>query len=174
MTLTATLTIKDIEDILYQGLSNVATIPVVILPLNAPQPANNYLSIYVKDVTPEDWDVYSWVDTGDALVETQRMETYFKAEITCWGANAKQNLMDIYAGVKSSDRYKDMWASLGYAGRGDVQDISAEFMGKVQHRAFFDLFFYANLIYTNPDADWGNVAQIGVSETDKGNLETVT
>lgn len=147
---------------LFRSLAEVATgLPCVIAPYDGPTPANQYCSVWVKELSPEQYDIQytGFNEDGDFYID-QKNETYLKVEFKAFGQGALAALEKVISELKSPERgysatddedplerikNAPLWQYLGYGGHDNIQDISTVVLGKVLPQAVVNVYFYANL-----------------------------
>lgn len=137
-----------------------------------PMDGSAYCTLYWKDqeVLPQfDGDmVFAPVEDEDEYpfingIETRENEALCIVRFSVWGNDAYRLASELRYALDSANRNFDLWTVLGFAGVGNVQDLSVEFGGKIQQRAFIELSFYA-CFGRRYDLDWFNRVPMAVNK----------
>ena len=109
----------------------------------------------------EDEDEFPFVDCKG--IETRENPALCTVRFSVWGNDAYNLASELRYALDSANRNFDLWTVLGYAGVGNVQDLSAAFGGKIQQRAFIELSFYA-CFGRRYDLDWFNRVPFAINK----------
>lgn len=147
---------------LFRALAELSTgFPCVIAPYEGTTPGNQYCSVWVKEMTPEQYDIQQtgFNDEGNYYIY-QKNETYLKVEFKFFGLGAMEAIETILSEIKSPERgygatdsedplvrieNAPLWQYIGYGGHDSIQDISTYVLGKILPQAVVNVYFYANL-----------------------------
>lgn len=129
-----------------------------------PSDGSAYCTIYWRDqeLLPQfdgdmDWqevpdeDEYPFING----IETRENSALCTVRFSIWGDDAYNLASELRFALDSANRNFDLWTVLGFAGVGNVQDLSSAFGGKIQQRAFVELSFYVRF-GRRYDLDWFN------------------
>lgn len=141
-----------LRDNLFDGREQV-----VIEPFNGPRPKGCYASVQVASVNTQQHEVRDYVlddveaddiDAGmmePAFLEVVKGEKYIRLRLQFFNSGARQKAVDAQNLLKSSNRNFDIMPVSGISHVGDVNDITTEYMGKIEERAYIDVEIYALL-----------------------------
>ena len=178
------LTVKEVQKLLIKvheqstGLDSGR----VIFEGEGPRPPDGcYCSLWWKEIEPlpENSGSYSGQDKPSDYDKTEpltlnlRNEAWCTVQVSFWGPDAMDTAVRSMQALNSDARWFDLWRVLGYGGVSRIQNISAQFRGKIQPRLFYDLTFYA-CFGTQFPADWFDSSQwqLGLRAGDVNNPET--
>lgn len=161
------ITITAIENLFQEVVTAVTGEPCIIEPANGPQPAKRFCSLDIKTADPMDHRVADFIetDTGD-LAERARNETRLSMAAAFWGKEAMTRATSCMHALQSYQRVFDLWRLLGFSGVDPVQATGSAYLGKIQDRAQFTIYFYAALGALYP-ADWFTASRWGLELPEK-------
>lgn len=121
-----------------------------------PADGKPYCTLWFKNLEPLPVNVGDWyfsdVEEGDAIQIIDN-ESLCVIQFSFWGPDAYGEAVSFMQTLHAQRRFHDLWRIVGFAGIDSVQDISTQYGGKIQQRAFFDLSYYVCLGRALP-ADW--------------------
>jgi hypothetical protein len=126
------------------AMSGIAADRVQIETKNDARPSDGlYATLWFKgsDVLP-DYSGDKLIGNESTVTETLRGESLCSVQISFWGAGAYDAAVKTQLKFLNNQREFDLWRILGSAGVESVQDLSQQFGGQVQQRAFFEFNYY--------------------------------
>lgn len=133
--------VRVLRDNLYGGEELV-----LIEPFNGPRPKVSYAAVMMVSTRPEQHEVFDYEDNGDGgLTEYLRGERYCKMRIQFFNTGARQKAVDCQNLLRSSNRNFDLTPITGFGEIGEYQDVTTEYLGKLEERTVLDVWLYANM-----------------------------
>lgn len=161
-----------------EALTGLARGRVLVETLADRRPADTapYCTLYFRDIEPlpvneGDWYFDSADDITIDATQVHDNESLATVRIMFWGAEAFFEATKLMQAFHAQRRFNDLWQLIGFAGFDMVQDISTEYNGQIQQRAFFNMQFYVCLGRAFP-ADWFKVSQWEIQKPDSNGFTT--
>ena len=123
-----------------------------------PADGNPYVTIWFKSLEPlsvNEGNVYIDEEEQHQVIDN---ESFCTVQFNFWGDDAYTEALKFMQSLHARQREFDLWQILGFSGIDSVQDISQQYGGKIQQRAFFNLSFYVLLGRVFP-VEWFNISQ---------------
>jgi len=164
------MTLEDIEDLIRQAVEKATGWPAFIIPLQGPEPANQYCTINLSNQYKQPYDVVRYSETDTALNIRQRSESTLYFEIQARGRGAMEKLDELTSYLDSPERDIDLWPFVGSGGHEDSQCVSTYHQGKILEVGVLNIAIHANTPKLNT-IEYMNSVDI---TTYSGNTEVVT
>lgn len=133
--------VRVLRDNLYGGKELV-----LIEPFNGPRPKVSYASVMMVSCRSELHEVYDYEERdGDELWEGVKGERYCRLRIQFFNTGSRQKAVDCQNLLHSTNRNFDMAPITGFGEVGEFQDITAEYLGKLEERTTLTVELYANM-----------------------------
>ena len=143
-------TTDDINKLLIKYIRSETTAneKVIIETRGGIRPDGEYIGIFWRSVSPlknlMGDATFEFDEEKQKMTEKRLNSALCKVRITCFGDAAYNKAIELRFGLDRSNRYKDIWATIGSAGTSDLYDLSVPSSGKINQRVAFDYSFYVN------------------------------
>ena len=124
-----------------EAITGLASGRVLIEGVSDKRPSEGlYCTLWFKSARPEMYnDPYFDPETGDEYLDN---ETLVEVQASFWGDGARDMALETVSQLSRSERERDLWMVIGFAGVDSVEDIPSVSMGQIRQRAIFNFKFY--------------------------------
>ncbi|HBG77255.1 MAG TPA: hypothetical protein DDW84_00185 [Phycisphaerales bacterium] len=147
----------DIEQQAYPEITNQEIAAVPGIPGVPAVPAT--------EETPEIPAVPAIPEIPARFDETISDVQYIKGQIKIVGKDAFSKLSRFVTLLRSSNRFKDLWAVCGLGGADSVQDVSVVVNSRSQEQAIVNVYFYAEIQQVS-EVDYFDKAAVPITDYD--------
>lgn len=111
-----------------------------------PSSGKPYMTLWWKniEVLNQGYGEMRSEEDSDEARQFLENESLCSLQITIYGNDAYNICNEVRMHLESANRFFDLWSVIGFAGCDSVNDLSADFGGHIEQRAFFNFSFYAN------------------------------
>jgi hypothetical protein len=155
-----------IENTLVAWLKSVSGQVVINERNPGPRPDAAYLSMLLFRQEGTSWPTRCRTISGSVMTEKVSDPTYFGMMLTARGKGAQSTLNKIRLGLRSDNRYRDLYQIIGLGGCGDVQNTATAFAGRILEQASMEVTFYALLSYEEA-VDYFEAVEVDVEGDDE-------
>lgn len=139
-----------------------------------PADTGPYCTIWFKNLEPLTVNVgdfyFDFTDDEPDAAQVIDNESLCAAQFSFWGQGAYNEATRFMQTLHAQRRFHDLWRIVGFAGLDAIQDVSSEYGGKIQQRAYFTLNFYTCLGRALP-ADWFDTSKWIVAKPANNNYK---